>query len=339
MVAASPPPHVVIAGGTGFVGARLAQTLLSAGTPVTVLTRDPKSSAIPRGAAVAAWNPSDGASATAAAAAALQNAGAVVNLCGAPVVWRWSAAYKELLRASRVSVTSALVDAMLSLPPSARPTAFVNASAVGFYGHALADDAVVDEASGSGDDFLARLCVEWEGALAPLEGQGVRAVAARFGVVVGAGGGAVQKMAPFFAAFAGGPLGSGKQWMPWVHVDDVVAVLMRAAATEGSARPGDGDANAAGAGDDDVGDGMRGAYNVTAPAPVRMARFAGALGAAMRRPSLLPVPEVVLRVALGEASCVLLDGQNAVPKRLLEEGYEFAYPDIDSAMQAVVKEL
>lgn len=312
--------HVVIAGGTGFLGSRLAERLLKDGSKVTILTRDATTSKAARGADVVAWAPSgagSGGGGNTGWVDALKHADGVVNLCGVPIVSRWTAKGKEQIISSRVDSTTSLVDAISNLSVDERPKALVNASGVGCYGTDFGDDVDVDETVAMGNDFLAEICEQWEGAANTGENV-TRVCVLRFGVVVGAGGGALAKMIPAFQLFVGGPLGSGKQWMSWVHVDDAVSVIVRALQEE---------------------KGMKGAYNCVSPNPVTMGSFCGALAGAMKRPNLFAVPEIVLNVALGEAAMVLTKGQRAVPKRLEDEGFEFEYAKIDDAMKAVVREL
>lgn len=310
--------HVVIAGGTGFLGSRLAERLLKDGSKVTILTRDATTSKAARGADVVAWAPSGpSGGGNTGWVDALKNADGVVNLCGVPIVSRWTTKGKQQIISSRIDSTTSLINAITNLNIDERPKSLVNASGVGYYGTNFTDDDDVDETVPLGKDFLAEICEQWEGA-ANTGGDVTRVCILRFGVVVGAGGGALAKMIPAFQFFVGGPLGSGKQWMSWVHVDDAVSVIVRALQEE---------------------KGMKGAYNCVSPNPVTMGSFCAALAGAMKRPNLFAVPEFVLNVGLGEAAMVLTKGQRAVPKRLEDEGFEFQYPKIDDAMKAVVREL
>lgn len=312
--------HVVIAGGTGFLGSRLAERLLKDGSKVTILTRDATTAKAARGAEVMTWAPSSSSSSNNGGGGwvdALKHADGVVNLCGVPVVSRWTTKGKQQIISSRVDSTTTLVNAITTLSVDERPKTLVNASGVGYYGTDFGDDVDVDESVALGGDFLADICKQWEGA-ANAGDNVTRVCILRFGVVVGAGGGALAKMIPAYQLFVGGPLGSGKQWMSWVHVDDAVSVIVRALREE---------------------KGMKGAYNCTSPNPVTMGSFCSALAGAMKRPNLFAVPEMVLNVALGEAAMVLTKGQRAVPKRLEDEGFQFEYAKIDDAMKAVVREL
>lgn len=305
---------IVIAGGSGFVGTRLANALLARGQPVTILTRNSAAS-LPAGAKPFVW-PADPAD-TSDLQHCLAGARAVINLCGRPIATRWSAATREDIVQSRLRSTQALVSAISALGAPDRPDVLVSASGVGFYGFAMPYDARCEEDAPPGDDFLADLSRRWEEMAAGVQKAGVRSVSLRLGIVLGGEGGALAKMIPAFQLFLGGSLGSGRQWVSWVHVDDAVSGFIKAVE--------DG--------------GMSGAYNCVAPKAVTMTDFCSALAGALKRPSLFPVPELVLKLALGEASCVLLEGQNAVPKRLSEAGFKFEYGDIDSAMRAVVRQL
>lgn len=302
---------VVIAGGTGFVGTQLTNTLLSTDTSVTILTRSAATS-IPPGAQRLIWDPAS--PRLPSISAALANADLVVNLAGHPVISRWSDEGKQLITSSRINATSALVDAIIALDPQERPKAMASASAVGFYGPSL--DATFDETSAPADDFLADLCVKWEDAARSRASQmpETRLSIVRIGIVMGKGGGALANMMPFFNIFLGGPVGSGDQIVSWVHIDDLVKLFIRA-----GEQPE-----------------MSGVYNGTAPNPVSMKSLSDALGAAMKRPSLFPVPPFVLKLAFGEGANVLLQGQRVLPNRAMRDGFEFQYPNIEDALKAVV---
>lgn len=245
---------------------------------------------------------------------ALRGADLVVNLAGHPVVSRWSAAGRASIERSRVGATSAIARAVAALPVGERPALVVSASAVGLYG--VDSDKAVDETTEGADGFLPDVCRQWEEAAEPMQGI-TRLVVLRLGVAVGNGGGALARMLPVFRLGLGGPVGSGKQCVSWVHVDDIVAMVMRAV-TDAS---------------------VRGVYNATAPNPVSMQEFSSSLAKALKKPNLLPVPEIALQIAYGEASEVVLKGQRVLPKRWLAEGFEFKYPDVDSAMRAVAGEI
>ncbi len=297
--------RVGITGATGFLGRRLVRALHARGDAVVAFTRDPSRvrGTFPAGvelAALAEMSPM-----------VLSRLDAAVNLAGEPVSsGRWTDARKAEILRSRVETTRALVDAMRAASP--RPAALVSASAVGYYGPR--GDEEVDEETPPGDDFLASVCRAWEAEAERASELGVRVVRARIGVVLGEDGGALARMLPAFKLFVGGPVGDGRQYLPWVHLDDVAGMVLFALDH----------------------DGVRGAMNVTAPAPARFAAFARALGHALHRPSWLPVPGLALRAAMGEMAGVLLTGQRALPRVALAAGYRFAHPDLEEALRAVL---
>lgn len=305
---------VVIAGGTGFIGTQLSKALLSQSSSVTILTRKPPTSS-KISANYQSWSAKANESEDLSEwEQALMDADLVVNLCGHPVVSRWTPEGKDLIVNSRVETTEALVNAIKKIPSERRPKCFIGSSAVGYYG--VSQDAKFDETSAPAKgDYLSDVCVKWEKAttdgLAGVEG--VRTAIVRIGVVMGVGGGALERMLPAFKLFVGGPVGTGQQWVPWVHIDDLVRVFIQVG-EDGS---------------------KTGAFNATAPTPVTMGELANALGKALGRPSLFPVPGFVLKLAFGEGADVVLQGQQVIPKRLTESGFEFTYADIDSAMKAV----
>lgn len=291
---------IVIAGGTGFIGEPLTRRLAERGDNVAVLSRSAS-----RGLK---WDPPnvDGAWVDEVA-----NADAVINLAGENIAGgRWTAERKRRLIASRLDATRALVLAMRRNP--ARKRTIINASAVGFYGDR--GDETVDENAGRGDGFLADLVEKWESAAQEAEALG-RLVILRFGVVLARDGGALKKMWLPFKLGVGGPIGSGRQWMAWVDRDDVIRAIEWALDNENA----------------------RGIYNVTAPEPVRSRDFARALGRAVHRPALLPVPAFALRILFGQmADEALLAGQRVVPSRLLAEGFKFSNPTLDAAFARIV---
>jgi uncharacterized protein (TIGR01777 family) len=272
--------RVVVAGASGLIGTELTKALSSRADEVVRLPR----------IGTAPWS--------------VAGADAVVNLAGANVAGkRWSAAYKKEILASRVLTTRALVEAIGAA--ARKPRVLVNASAVGFYGGR--GDDVVDENATPGADFLAGVVQAWE---AEARKTPIRSVQMRTGVVLTPKGGALQQMLPPFKAFVGGSIGSGKQWMPWIHIADEVAAILFCIDRE-----------------------LSGPVNLTAPGIVTMKDFAGALGRALHRPSLFAVPGAPLKLILGEFAAVLLEGQRAVPKKLVEAGFQFRFPDLQSALR------
>ncbi|MFZ0681477.1 MAG: TIGR01777 family oxidoreductase [Candidatus Cybelea sp.] len=243
-----------------------------------------------------------------AAAQACEGSDAIVQLAGAPVITRWSAGAKDEIRRSRVDATRALVDALSQL--GARPTVYVNASAVGYYG--ASETATFTESSPPGDDFLAQVCVEWEHEASRAAEFGMRVACIRTGIVLGRDGGALARLLPIFKAGLGGIIGNGRQWSSWIHIDDVVGIYLLAI------------------------DRAENALNATAPEPVRNVDLTWALASALHRPAFLPAPAFALHLMFGEGASVLTTGQRVLPERTLSLGYEFAYPQIGPALASAV---
>lgn len=305
---------VAITGGTGFVGSGLVKALQAAGHEVLVLTRDTAKArkifptvAFPDVTPIA-YTPQ----ASGDWQAAISGCDGVVNLAGAPISERWTAAHKRAMMASRQIGTEKLVEAIAQA--DAKPQVLVSASAIGYYG--TSETATFDETSAPVDnDFLSQICQAWEAAAQKVKDiDGVRLVIPRIGIVLGDGG-ALERMLTPFRLFAGGPIGSGKQWFSWIHRDDLVAILMRALTDES----------------------MSGIYNATAPSPVRMGQACEALGEALNRPSWLPVPDFVIEALLGDGAIVVLEGQQVLPKHLQTAGFDYQYPTVGQAMKAVVE--
>eukprot|EP00897_Mesotaenium_endlicherianum_P009131 jgi/Mesen1/8246/ME000444S07395 len=297
---------VAVTGATGFVGSRLVQRLLQDGGNVRVLTRD-----VPRARNALPGHARMSFSAPAEWDAAVRGCSAVVNLAGAPISQRWSSQVKATIKTSRLEATRRVVDAINAAPPELRPGVLLSSSAVGFYG--TSETGSFDEKSPSGRDYLAEVCREWEAA-AGKKGTGVRLVLLRSGIVLDRDGGALAKMLPIFKLFAGGPLGSGQQWFSWVHRDDLVSLIVEALRNPS----------------------YSGVVNGTAPNPVRMAELCSQLGAALGRPSWLPVPSTALQLVLGEGATVVLEGQRVLPSRAQELGFSFKYPNIEDALSAIL---
>jgi len=295
--------RVIVTGGTGFIGTKLCERLLVKGHDPVVLTRDASRSrdhVHPR-VKVASW--AEGAPWE----ALVDGAGAIVNLSGEVVAQRWTASVKERIVKSRVGAVEKLYAAIEKA--KLRPSVLVNASAIGYYG--VHDDGELTEASPAGHDFLSETCTRWEEAAKKVETLGVRVVRVRIGIVLSPDGGALAKMLPPFQAFAGGPIGSGKQWMSWIHRDDLVDLLVFCLENEKAT----------------------GAINGTAPAPVRMNEFATAVGNALSRPSFLPAPAFAVKLLLGEAATIVLDGQKVLPKKAQELGFTFRHPEVQGALR------
>ncbi len=299
---------IVIAGGTGFLGRPLSVALASDGHELVILTRRPEGKGRTAGASVVQWVP-DGS--VGSWAKAVDGADAVVNLAGEPIAARrWSAAQKDRIRDSRVLATRSLVAAIQSA--SRPPAVLVNGSATGYYG--AREETNLTEDAPPGEDFLARTCVAWEAAASPVAHDRTRLVLIRTGIVLERDGGVLAKMLLPFRSFVGGPVGSGRQPISWIHRADSIDLIRWALAT----------------------DAVSGPLNGTAPGPVSNAEFSRALGRALGRPSWLPVPALPLRLALGEmAEALLLTGQSVVPARATDLGFRFRYPDLDAALAAI----
>ena len=300
---------ILVTGSTGLVGTALVSALARNGHTVCRLVRP--ESAVGSGTKDGfdvAWNPATG---------ELGGAGvgpdAVVNLAGASIAdGRWTAQRKALLGSSRIDSTRALVTALARM--NARPSVLISASAIGIYGNR--GDETLTEESKQGTDFLAGLAQKWEAEALKAEALGIRVVLARFGIILAREGGALPKMLLPFKLGAGGRLGSGKQWMSWVTLEDVVGIL-RLAIEKPS---------------------IRGALNVVSPQPLQNAEFTKLLAKTMHRPALFPVPAFALRLALGEmADALLLSSQRVAPKKLEQIGYAFLHPDLPAALNYVLK--
>jgi uncharacterized protein len=300
---------VAITGATGFVGSRLVERLLAEGHQVVVLTRDVGKAQLRFSTADVAivgythftsddWS------------VAIAGCDGVVNLAGEPIAeQRWTEAVKQALINSRQLTTQKLVGAIAQADP--RPTVLVNASAIGFYG--TSETVTFDETSAAGSDFLAEICQTWETEANKVKDSGTRLVILRLGIVLGLGG-ALGKMLPPFKLFAGGPLGSGKQWFSWIHREDLVSLMIRALTDHT----------------------MTGVFNATAPNPVRMAELCTTLGQVMNRPSWLPVPAFALEALLGDGAKVVLEGQQVLPKQVLASGFQFQYPELKLALTEIL---
>ena len=300
--------RVTLTGATGRLGGRLVRALRDRDDELTVLSRSPEGARQRLGDIEAhAWDPGSGP----APAAALAGRDAVVHLAGEDLAQRWSEDTKRRILESRELGTRHLVEGLRAADP--RPAALVSASAVGFYGSR--GDERLDEEAPPGDDFPARVCAAWEREAAAAEGLGLRVVRVRTGVVLDAEGGALEKMLPPFKLGVGGPVAGGRQYVPWIHVDDVIGIYVRAI-------------------DDPA---WAGAVNATAPEPVTNRELSKALGRALHRPAVAPVPGFAVKLLYGEMATLVIGGQRAVPRRALEHGYEFRHPELDEALRAVLR--
>lgn len=294
---------IVITGATGFIGSILADRLWNQFHTLVLLSRRPPAEVGVAKKEWVAWTPG----ASGEWEQAVDGADGVINLAGEPIAGkRWSERQKAILRSSRIDTTRALVNAIAKA--HSKPRFFLSASAVGYYGpHG---DETVTESTGPGSDFLALLCVDWEAEAKKAEAHGVRVAILRNGIVLDRGKGALKKMVPPFKLFLGGPLGSGNQWMPWIHIEDEIGLLLFLMEN----------------------DEARGAFNGTAPNPVTMAEFSKALGDVVNRPSWVSVPPSVLALIAGEMADMLLTGQRALPEAALKLGYRFRYAEIADAL-------
>ncbi|MBI5436232.1 MAG: TIGR01777 family protein [Nitrosomonadales bacterium] len=292
--------HILITGGTGLIGKQLCKALLAEGHELTVFSRNPASVPVKCGtgvhamAALGEWHPG-------------QTFDAVINLAGEPIVdARWTARRKQVLWESRVTLTGELVRHIATA--GRKPTVLLSGSAVGYYGNR--GDAEMYEAAEAGEDFAAQLCKAWEDAARAAEQVGVRVCLLRTGLVLSNNGGLLGRMLPPFKLGLGARLGDGKQWMSWVHINDYVAMLLRLLH----------DAQASGP------------YNMTAPQPATNAEFTAALAKVLHRPALFAAPAPLLKLAMGERSCLLLEGQKVLPGKMSAAGYRFQFSSLADAL-------
>lgn len=318
---------VAITGSTGFVGSLLVQQLHGKGHKVVVLARNTAfaqkvfpSEAFPN-LEIVAYTPN----ASGSWQSVIASCDGVVNLAGEPIgEGRWTPERKQEILNSRKLGTEKIVEAITNANPKTAvatnsstpatrclPTVLINASAIGYYG--TSETETFDETSVSGNDFLAQVCQAWEAEARKVKDAGVRLVILRFGIVLG-NGGALAKMIPPFKLFAGGPIGSGRQWFSWIHIDDLVNLILQALT-----KPE-----------------IEGVYNATAPNPVRMADLSQTLARVMNRPSWLPVPAFAIEALLGDGAIVVLEGQQVLPKRTLETGFEYKYPNLQLALRQIL---
>ncbi|MCD6726964.1 MAG: TIGR01777 family oxidoreductase [Solirubrobacteraceae bacterium] len=298
--------NIAVTGSTGLIGRRLVATLLARGDEVTVLSRDPERARGVLGVTAERWDPP----AEPAPAGALSGRDGVIHLAGEPLAQRWTTRAREAIRASREIGTRNLVHGLSAA--AITPGVLVSASAVGFYGSR--GDEQLDESAGPGSDFVAAVCVAWEREAQAAEELGMRVARVRAGVVLDPHGGALAKMLPPFRLGIGGPVAGGRQWLSWIHADDIVAIYLAAL---------DGDA-------------WRGPVNASAPEPARNHDFSRALGRALRRPALLPVPALALRALYGDMAQIVTAGQRVVPAFALEHGFAFRHPDLDEALRSAI---
>ena len=298
---AQTPLTVVITGATGMIGTALVEHLRARGHTVRRMVRSART---PQAGDVV-WNPMD----ATLDERALAGCDAIVHLAGAPIARRWTDSHKREIRESRVRGTSLIAKAVAAM--RVKPRVVLSGSAIGYYGDRR--DELLDERSTPGSDFLSGIVREWEGAAAPIAAAGVRLVLLRTGIVLSPEGGALGKMLLPFKLGLGGPLGSGKQWMSWISLDDHVRAMEHAL----------------------VSDALHGPANLAAPNPVQNAEFATVLGHVLGRPALIPVPRFALELAFGEmAEATALASQRVAPRALLASGFEFLHPMLEGALKA-----
>jgi hypothetical protein len=292
---------IFITGGSGFVGTNLSFYLLEKGHSVIAVGSSPAHRVIRHDnfhyisadtTVKGDWQD------------ALNNVDAVINLAGKNIFKRWTDTYKDQIYNSRILTTRNLVEAI----PDQKDIILCSTSAVGYYGERA--DEVLKEDALPGNDFAAKVCRDWEKEAFRAEAKGVRVALTRFGVVLGKDGGALAKMLPAFKSFAGGPLGSGLQWFPWIHMEDLIAAMIFIIENPDA----------------------KGPINFCSPNPVRNRDFADALGQVLKRPSVLRAPSFMIRLIMGEMGQSLMSSQRAIPDKLLKYGFKFQYPDINSAL-------
>jgi len=294
---------IFVTGGTGFVGKTLAPALIRLGHEVTILTRAAKEES--SGVSWVEGDPTQ----KGRWQEAVKDYEAVINLAGASIFTRWTEETKKMIRDSRMLATRRLVEAI----QGGKVKTFFSTSAIGYYG--FHGDEILSEEASPGGDFLALLAKDWEAEAEEAQKKGCRVVITRFGIVLGEKGGALEQMIPLFNKYLGGPLGNGRQWFSWIHIEDLVrAYLFLLEHPE-----------------------ISGPVNFTAPNPVRNKDLSQWLGKILGRPAFLPAPGFMLRLILGEFGSILLEGQKVIPQKLLQAGFQFQYPEIAPALRQIVR--
>jgi uncharacterized protein (TIGR01777 family) len=296
---------VVITGATGFVGQVIVKQLLEAGDEVVVLTRNVAKAAITLGSSCHyfQWNDSE----SLPPLEALEGADGIINLMGETISERWDENQKKKIYNSRINGTKKLVEALEKLKNG--PKSFISTSAIGIYGNRGPEE--LNESSTVADDFLAKVCKDWENEANKARNHGVRLAIIRVGIVLGKGGGALAKMLPIFKLGGGGPLGSGNQYMSWIHVEDLASMYVEALKNPS----------------------IKGVLNGTAPYPASNREFTKVLGSAVKRPAFLPAPAFAIKIAFGEMSQILLEGQKVLPVKFKEAKFKFRYPTLEMAIK------
>ena len=299
--------NITLTGATGFLGSRLFETMLNFGQSLRLLGRHAPAN-LGADARFFEWKSAS----EEPPAAAFDDTDVVIHLAGEPVAQRWTPEVKKRMRDSRIDSTRQIVNALST--QSRRPQVLVNASATGIYGSR--GDEILGEESEPGYDFLARLTIDWEQAAMLAESLGIRVVLIRTGLVLGRDGGMMARMLPPFRAGIGGRLGNGKQWMPWIHWDDWINLVLFAIQNPA----------------------VRGPINATAPNPVTNSEFTRELGKAVHRPAILPVPGFVLKIAMGEVAGAILASARAIPKVALSTGFQFQFSQLRPALENLLAE-
>lgn len=294
----------LITGAQGFVGSKLTQSLLAQGHQVIGLGKSAEASRSHENYTYIAADTTAGGEWT----SSLQDVDVVINLAGKSIFSRWSPKIKQQIYDSRILTTRNLVDHL----PANKPITLLSASGVGFYGNRNGEE--LTETEPAGNDFLAKMSVDWEEAAQKAAPKGVRVVCMRFGIILGPGGGALATMIPTFRRFVGGRIGSGRQWFPWLYIDDLIAAVHYLLNSSDSSGP----------------------VNFCSPNPVTNAELTRTLASVLGRPAVLPAPALMMRLILGEFAEVLLGSQRALPGRLVESGFKFQYPDLRPALEAVL---
>lgn len=296
---------IFMTGGTGFVGTTLTKKLTQEKHQVTILTRAPtEDRPLPKGATYLEGDPTE----KGAWQESVAEHEVIINLAGASIFRRWSETAKEIIRDSRIHTTRNLVEALSAR--KGKETLFLSTSAIGYYGSH--EDEELDENTPPGEGFLPSLAQEWESEALKAGAYGARVAPLRFGIVLGKNGGALRQMIPIFSLCLGSPLGSGKQWFSWIHEEDLARIYLHLMGQKDISGP----------------------INCTAPNPVRNMDLTRALGEALGKPTFLPaVPGFMLRIIMGEFGSVLLEGQRVLPKRLLDTGFRFTFPEIHKVLR------
>jgi uncharacterized protein (TIGR01777 family) len=296
---------ILVTGATGFLGRAFTTEAQQQGHSFVILSRRPGSAEHPQGAQVFAWSDDS--------IPGLPQFDVAVHLAGEPISQFWNEAKKNKILHSRKEGTRLLVDALGSMSSAARPRVLVSASAVGYYGNRGEEVLTEDSAAGSG--FLADVCSAWENEAVRAERYGIRVVRVRTGIVLGPDGGALQRFLPIFKLGLGGPFGSGRQWFPWIHLDDMAGIIMHAITN----------------------DSLSGPINAVAPGIVRNYDFTRALATALHRPAFIPAPVPALWLIVGEFARHLVESQHVLPNALQQSGYKFRYPQLSDALQDILE--